>query len=262
MHDWFDPDPYPRSSIDLADRVTHLVFVGGRLVDTWHERAANTEWAAYVDRPAPPPPPPPPPAPPHDVQVLDWLAEVCGGPAALDALDAEPLTDDATDLPSDYPDQESRERLEATATLLDIVADRWFDPETAHAFRNALLALWVEEPARVTQSRSAALLAGGVCWTVGKANGLFHPSGSRRVGTVQDTLGLPGSLSTPGREVSGALRGFRGHSSQPRPTGVPDLLPLWRSDVLLGATREQLVRLRDRARAAESAEAGGPSQQK
>jgi len=252
VHDWFDPDPYSRAGVGLDERVTHLVFVGGRLVDTWHERAGGTEWAAYVERPAPPPPAPPPPAPPpHHVQVLDWLTEVCGGAAAVDALDAEPLTADATELPADYPDEDSRDRLQAAATLLDIVAERWFDGETAHAFRHALLALWVEDPTRVTRPRSAAHLAGGICWAVGKANGLFHPSGHRRVGTVQDTLGLPGSLSSSGREVSGALHGFRGHPFQRRPDGVPDLLPLYRSDVLLGATREQLVSLRDRARAAE-----------
>lgn len=254
MHDWSEPDlcPAPRPSIDLDERVTHLVFVGGRLVDTWHESAAGTDWASYAPRPAPPPPAPPPPAPPpHHVQVLDWLTEVCGGRAAVDALDAEPLTDDATDLPADCPDEDVRERLQATATLLDIVAERWFDEETARAFRHALLALWVEDRVRITRSRSAAQLAGGICWAVGKANGLFHPTGPRRVGTVQDTLGLPGSMSSPGREVSGALHGFRGHPLQRRPAGVPDLLPLYRCDVLLGATREQLVSLRDRARAAE-----------
>lgn len=250
MHDWFDPDPCPppRPGIALDERVTHLVFVGGRLVGLWHESAVGTEWESYAARPAPPPPPPAPP--PHHVQVLDWLTEVCGGPAAVDALDAEPLTDDATDLPADAPDQHVRERLEATATLLDIVAERWFDDETAYAFRHALLALWVEDRVRIMLPRSPAHLAGGISWAVGKANGLFHPHGPGRVGTVQDTLGLRGSLSSPGNEIAGALRGFRGHSPLPRPVGVPDLLPLFRSDVLLGATRVELVRLRDRARAA------------
>lgn len=255
MHDWFDhdPSPPPHPGIALDERVTHLVFVGGRLVEMWHESAAGTEWESYAACPAPPPPPPPPPPapPPHHVQVLDWLTEVCGGPAAVDALDGKPLTDDATELPTDYPDEDSRDRLQAAATLLDIVAERWFDDETARAFRHALLALWVEDPARITRPRSAAHLAGGICWAVGKANGLFHPTGPHRLGTVQDTLGLPGSLSSIGREVSGALHGFRGHPLQGRPAGVPDLLPLYRADVLLGVTREELVRLRDRARAVD-----------
>lgn len=250
MHEWYDPDPFlgrPVDLPDLADRVTHLVFVGGRLVETRHELADRTEWAAYVERPVAPPPPP---EPPPYVRVLGWLADLCGGQAALDALDAAPLTDDATGLPSDYPDRDARERVETAAALLDVLADRWFDPETGFAFRHALLAMWVEDPTRVTRPRSATHLAGGVCWAVGKANGLFHPAGPRRVGTVQDTLGLPGALSGPGNEVVGALRGFRAHPASHRPLGVPDLLPLGRCDVLLGTTREQLVRLRDQARAA------------
>lgn len=253
MHDWYDdrydpyPSPYAEPPIDLADRVTHLVYVGGRLVETRHEHARDTAWEQYVERPAPPPPPP---EPPQHVRVLDWLTYLCGGAASVDALDAEPLGDETTDLPTDFPDERSRQWVETTATLLDVVADRWFDPETSVALRHALLALWVEDPTRVTRPKSAAHLAGGLVWAVGKANGLFQPTGPRRIGTVQDTLGLSGGLSTAGNEVAAALRGFRGQPWSGRPTGVPDLLPLGRADVLLGATREQLVRLRDRARAA------------
>ncbi|MFC6340832.1 hypothetical protein ACFP8W_02490, partial [Nocardioides hankookensis] len=59
--------------------VTHLVFVDGRLVESWQEPAVGTEWEPHVRPPAPPPPPPPPPV--HE-QVHTWLESVCGGRAA------------------------------------------------------------------------------------------------------------------------------------------------------------------------------------
>jgi hypothetical protein len=234
------------------DRVTHLVFLDGRLVDTWHEPAAGTEWESLAVRPVPPPLPPPPPV--HE-QVLDWLADVCGGPAAVDALTVAPLTDDAIDLPVEYDERAGRDRMEATAELLDAVAERWFDAESSYAFRHALLALWSDDPETVTRAATAAHLAGGICWAVGKANGLFNPVGTLRVGRVQEALGLRSPVSGYGGAVAAALRGFRGRPLDHwgRPAGVPDLRPLGRPELLLGVTRERLVRIRQRARAAAQA---------
>ena len=242
------PDHYSH-----ADRVTHLVFVDGRLVDTWHEPAAGTEWEAYAVRPVPPPPPPP--RPPMHEQVLDWLADVCGGSAAVETLTGAPLTDDAIDLPVEYDDHPGRERMEATAELLDAVAGQWFDAESSYAFRHALLALWRDDPETVTRAASAAHLAGGICWAVGKANGLFNPVGTLRVGRVQEALALRSPVSGYGGAVAIALRGFRGHTLDRwgRPPGVPDLRPLGRSELLLGATRARLARIRDRAQEAARA---------
>lgn len=250
MYDeWYDvPDP----TSGLEDRVTHLVFVGGRLVDSWTEHAADSRWGAYVARPAPPPPPP---APPVHVQVLERLAEMCGGAEALAGLGDEPLTPSPRDPAGAVPDRAVEERLATTADLLDDVADRCFDAETGIAFRNALRALWVEDPDSAMRPSTAAHLAGGICWAVGKANALFHPAGPRRVGTVQEHLGLPAGLSGHGNQVALALRGFRGRRIEPWPTpyGVPDLLVLARTDVLLASTRVRLLRLRDRAEAAAAA---------
>jgi hypothetical protein len=74
-----------------------------------------------------------------------------------------------------------------------------------------------------------------------------------RVGTIQDTLGMPSGPSSIGRPVAVALRGFRGQplvDGGRRPAEVPDLLPLGRTDVLVATVRQQLVRIRDRADAA------------
>lgn len=255
MYDeWREPNPFPPydATPDLADRVTHLVFVGGRLVDSWTEDAADTRWRGYVERPAAPPPPP---IPPLHARVLDWLADVCGSPAVVAALDADPLPALPDGTPRELPDRTTEEQLSTTADLTDLVADRWFDEETSYAFRTALRILWDDDPLTVQRSQSPAVLAGGLCWAVGKANGLFHPVGTRRVGTLQETLALTGGASGKGNEIAAALRGFRGHRLDRwgRPSGVPDLLALGRPELLVSATRAQLIRLRERAEVAAAA---------
>lgn len=238
-----EPYAYPDPR---GPEVTHLVFVEGRLVDTWREPADGTPWQVLAT-PAPPPPPPV-----HE-QVLDWLGEVCGGRAAVDLLTTDPLTDDAVDLPDEYPDRACRDRVEATAELVDAVAERWFDAESSFAFRHALLTLWAEDPETVLRAASAAHVAGGICWAVGKANGRYHPAGTLRVGRVQEALALRSPISGYGAVVATALRGFRGRPAGRPSAGLPDLLPLGRSDLLLGVTRQRLVRIRERAREAARA---------
>ncbi len=237
------------------DRVTHLVFVDGRLVDTWREPAIGTPWetvARLHDREARPPEPPPPPQ--HE-RVLGWLADVCGGRAAVDALTSTPLSEDGTDLPTEYPERPAGDRMVATAELLDAVAERCFDAETSFALRHALLAVWADDPDTVTRATTAAHLAGGICWAVGKANGLLSPVGTTRVRVLQDALALRSPASSYGGAVRTALWGFRGQAltGWGRPAGVPDLLPLGRPELLLGATRSRLVRIRERARTAAAA---------
>lgn len=246
-------DPY---EVDELDRLTHLVLVDGRLVATWSEPVTGTRWQRYADRfdrelarPVGGPPPPP------YQQVLDWLAEVCGGAAPVRALTADPLDDDGIDLPTETPDEPSRSRLEATAELLDAVAARWFDAEVSFALRRALLCLWSAEPETVRRARTAAHLAGGICWAVGKANGLYRPQGDITMARVQESLALSSPLSGYGTAVQRALRGFMPLTSFPlgRPGGVPDLMALGHVQVLTSPTRARLVRLRDRALAAEAA---------
>jgi hypothetical protein len=142
--------------------------------------------------------------------------------------------------------------MEAAAELLDAVAARWSDAECSFAFRHALLALWSEDPETVTGAVTAAHLAGGICWAVGKANRLYHPAGTLRMGHIQEALALHSPISGYGGTVCTALRGFRGRPMDrwERPPGVPDLLALGRTDVLLGETRQRLLRIRTRARAA------------
>ena len=134
------------------------------------------------------------------------------------------------------------------------MADQWFDEEMAVALRRALLRVWEEDPDAVLRARSAAHLAGGICWAVGKANGCFRPQGDLTMARVQEALALGSPISAYGATVRRALVGFRAleHHRWWRPDGVPDLVPLGRADLLCAPTRRRLVRVRDRARAART----------
>ncbi|MDO3395229.1 hypothetical protein QWJ41_05835 [Nocardioides sp. SOB44] len=238
----------------VDDRLTELVFLDGRLVSHTTGPVAGTSWAGFAarrDREERQPPPPPPT--PRWQHVLDWLADRVGGESALAGLDAEPLGD-APDLPDDYPSRADRQRVEAVAELLDSVAGRCFDTEVATALRTALLTLWRLEPEAVSRASSAAACAGGLAWAVARANGLLHPVGGLRVGTLKDHLDLRSAPSAYGGTVRAGLVGFRHLASlHHRPLGVPDLLDLGHPDLLTGATRARLLHLRDRAWAARDA---------
>jgi hypothetical protein len=248
---WYDQ---PRSQ--ELDRLTHLVLVDGRLVDTWSEPVEGTRWQQHAERfdrelrRAQEPPP----APEYE-RALQWLDNVCGGRAAVAALDAEPLVEDGLDLP-EVPDRSDRERLEDAAALLDAVAERWFDTETSFALRRALLRVWTDDPGFTRSARSASHLAGGVCWAVGKANGQFGQRGGVTMSQVQGTLGLGSSITDAGQKVRAVLCGLR---SWPGPSGAgtwyaaPRLEALGHADLLTATTRAQLIRIRDQAFAAASA---------
>ncbi|MFB9315762.1 hypothetical protein [Nocardioides plantarum] len=239
-------DPHSSS---LPERLTHLVLVDGRLVDLWHEPVEDTRWSHHAERFDRERRPAPPPEPPHHEQVLTWLAAVCGGRTALDALDAEPLTgivalpvaDDAT----------ARDHLAEAAALLDRAAATYFDPETAVALRRALAAFWEADPH--VRLKSAARVAGGVCWAVGRANGLLGPHGRVTQGDLSRHLGLGSSgISSPGQTVRRSLEVYAGHAPRPWPWPWPgsfDVELRGRPDLLLASTRRRLVTLRDQARA-------------
>ncbi len=249
----YDPYPYAypydgRERSDL-DRLTHLVLVDGRLVDVWSEPVTGTRWQEHAERfdRELRRPEPEPQVPTHE-RALRWLDDICGGRDAVLALDGEPLVDDGRDLP-EAPTRQAQSRLAAVAELLDAVAQQWFDAETSHALRTALLKVWEREPEVVLDAASAAHVAAGTCWAVGKANALFRPQGERTMGRVKEALALHSTISTYGKVVQRALVGYRDPSSQGwwRPDDVPDLLALGHPDLLLGSVRGRLVRVRDRA---------------
>jgi hypothetical protein len=241
--------PYDSPGRSDLDRLTHLVLVDGRLVDVWSEPVSGTRWQEHAERfDRELRRPEPEPQVPTYERALRWLDDVCGGREAVLALEAGPLDDDGRDLP-EAPTRQAQSRLAAVAELLDAVGQRWFDAETSHALRTALLTVWEREPEVVLDAATAAHVAGGICWAVGKANALFRPQGERTMGRVKEALALHTTISSYGKVVQRALVGYRDPSSQVwwRPDDVPDLLALGHPDLLLGEVRRRLVRVRDRA---------------
>ena len=118
-----------------------------------------------------------------------------------------------------------------------------------HALRTALLTVWEREPEAVVDAATAAHVAGGICWAVGKANALFRPQGERTMGRIKESLALHTTISTYGKVVQRALVGYRDPSSPGwwRPDDVPDLLALGHPDLLVSDVRRRLVRVRNRA---------------
>jgi hypothetical protein len=245
---WWSPaEPWAGRGA-ARNRLTHVVLVDGRLVESWSEPVERSEWshvAEWLDREARArelPPSAPRPLP-HE-EALAWLDSLVGGRVALEALSE-------ADLPAvAEPDLEalplaSRHRLEAVTRALSTAAGELWDDEVHQALKAVLGALWSEVPDLVLRSKSPAHVAGGVCWVVGRANDLF---GKERV-TQQEVarrVGLTSALSGSGTSFHHALKGLQPPYGS-RPWNQPDLIATGRPGFLLGATRRRLVRLRDQA---------------
>jgi hypothetical protein len=256
VYDTHPYDEWGRDRVPELDRLTHLVLVDGRLVEVWSEPVTGTRWQEHADRfDRERRRPEPEPVVPTYGRALAWLDDVCGGREAVLALEAEPLVDDGRDLP-EAPTRQAQSRLAAVAELLDAVGQKWFDDETSQALRSALLLVWEREPEVVMDAATAAHVAGGICWAVGKANALYRPQGERTMGRIKEALALHVTISTYGRVVERALVGYRDPSAKGwwRPDG-PELLPLGHPELLLGAVRRRLLRVRERALEARDATA-------
>jgi hypothetical protein len=234
-----------------VERLRLMAFVDGRLVGAWTERVEESPWADVArrfdrERQRAIAPPPPPPVPTYE-RVLAYLDDVCGDREELLALSPTVLEDEP-DLP-EVDTTQARARLTAVAELLDAVAASSFDREIAVAFRRCLVAVWDKEPEVVLDAVTAAHVAGGVAWVVAKANGVLGAQGRVTVTQLKHALALGPSPSTYGKVVQRALVGYRDFTSERtgRSYELPDLLPLGRTDVLLGTTRRTLCRARDRA---------------
>jgi len=201
--------------------------------------------------------PKPPPEPDWSC-ALRWLDSLCGDRGSVLALDAAALVDDGAPVPEAVPAHE-RERLESTLAFLDAVAQRYFDAEVGLALRRALLIAFDRRPGVVTGARSGALLALGVIWAVGHANGLLHPVGSVTDKELRGYLGVTQPGSSAGAKVRDAIVGSYRWRSVERPWTYAgyrsrDLEPLGRVELLVSGTRAQLIEVRDRALAAQHAD--------
>lgn len=269
MYDRYDDEPWSaptRTPLHAQDDlVTHLVFVGGRLADSWSEDARDGAYADFARslaqerlRAASPPPP----EVPAHVRILAWLDSQAGGRASLLDLSDEPITGDGTGVPVAGRSSD-QQRLSAAADLIDDCADALLRVEEwGHACRRALPLLWASDRELITQAPSAAHVAAGIVWAVGRANGWFPTSGHSvcTQSELRDHLGLTAYPSGYGKVVQSSLRAALPASVPTWGWGraaTPDLAPLGRPDLLTASTRRTLLRLRDQALASERVAGGG-----
>lgn len=247
---WSPSDDYPyydgprQKHPSSEDRLRHVVFLDGRLIDTWTEPVEATayhSWAQELERSAQPriyAPEPACPAP-HEV-VLDWLDGVVGGRAALLALDDRPLE------LGEAPEDASEVYAEVVA-LLERVCRNLFDDEFRFASCAALTSLWRSEPAVL--NGTPAEVAGGVCWMVGRANGCVGAGTAVTQQVLKRELWLKAGLTPRATRFKERLRDLLPTPSR-RPSSCPNLLEVGSPTLLTGATRRELISLRDRALAA------------
>lgn len=243
--DWSDGQP-------AEERLRHVILVDGRLVDTWAEPVEGSHWEHHARRAdqrrtcqhVPPVPTPHP----YD-EVLDWLDGLVGGRRALEALTPIPLS--MATLPPDLGEGPPT-CLVSVRELLDRTATELFDAEVRAALHHALNLLWTENQDLVRHRKVPAQIAGGLCWVVGRANGLFGPDNPVAQKDVQRHLCLTTPISGVGATVQRALRRL-GPEPPRRPVGCPDLVALGEPGLLTSATRLQLVDWRDRSLAARDA---------
>jgi len=231
------------------NRLTHLVLLDGRLIETWSEPVEDTRWqhvAHEFDREKQLPVEPPEPLRlPHE-SALDWLDSLVGGRIALEALTDDPLPAPPLLRVDDLP-LASRHRVEAVTRALGVLTEL-FDAETGRALKTVLATLWEEDRDVVLNAKSAAQVAGGICWLVGRANDLYGKDKVTQQ-AVQKQIGLKTTISSFGSTVHRALRGLQPTYVE-RPWSQRDLLATGRASFLTSGTRRRLIRLRDQAVAA------------
>ena len=257
-------DPYirdydPRYDDEETQRLRLMAFVDGRLVSTWTERVEESAWADIArrfdrERERQVLPPPPPPVPTYE-RVLAWLDDVCGDREELLALSPDAARGRARPArgrhsPGAHPPHGGRRAARRRRRQQLRPGDRGGLPAVSAA-------VWDKEPEVVLDAATAAHVAGGVAWVVAKANGVLGAQGRVTVTQLKHALALSPSPSTYGKVVQRALVGYRDFEAERtgRVYELPDLLPLGRTDLLLGGTRRTLCRARDRALEAQEATA-------
>lgn len=236
----------PRGDLTGA-RLAHLVFLDGRLVDSWSEDPRGTSYAplaaardeerARLLRQLAPQAPP---KPTHE-RTLEWLDAMAGGRSALLAMTTDLLRD--PDLPPTVEASAAdAQRLELLWRRLE-PAGELFGAESLSAARALVTLLWTEDRTALTVPTPDRVLA-GVTWVVARANDLFRRAAVTHA-VVREVLDISTPLTSHGQALHRAIGGL------PVEIGSPwhqsELLPVGRVDLLTSTTRRRLVRLRDQA---------------
>lgn len=242
---------YDEGSRGDGERLAHLVYLDGLLVDCWTESPFDTAYAALArDRDAErrrrdqPVLPVTPPRPVHE-QALEWLDAVAGGRSAVLALTTDPLP--VVDMPGAGLALADRHRLEALWRHLEPLGPLFGD-EALRAARALVVELWQTDRTSLTVPTVDRAVA-GIVWVVARANDLFSRAGVTHA-VVREALDLGSPLTAPGQALHRSLGGLPCAVGSQR--HQDDLLPTGRAELLTSRTRARLVRLRDQALEASS----------
>ena len=256
MHDDFYDHLYSggwgqsREPLHEGGRLSHLVFLDGRLVDAWSDDVRDSAYAQLArtyDEERRPQLVQSPPPPPRHLQVLAWLDSIVGGREALLALAPDhgmPLLREDLDPTADEP-------WLVVDELLGDVCDELLSPDLAPPMRRCLLLLREVAP-WLPERTSAAKIAAGIVWLVGKANAAIGPAGPVTQISIATQLGVD-TLTACGNTVSGHVRRLGWGASPPYPHPGPALFVTGRAELLSARVVADLVLLRDDAFAEEAA---------
>lgn len=243
---WAGP-PLPEVRSRGADRLMHLVFLDGRLVDCWKESPFGTEYTHLAEqndddalRLTRALDPRPAPKPVHETTLV-WLEALAGGRAALMAMTHGALPEAPLPVSHDAPAAD-RQRLELLWRRLAPMSDLFGD-EALQAARALVVFLWQEDRTAMTVPPTDRVLA-GIVWVVARANDLFARAAVTHA-IVREAIDISVPLTTHGQAMHRVLGGLP--ASVGSPEHQPDLLAVGRPELLTSATRRRLARLRDQA---------------
>jgi hypothetical protein len=240
----------PRERVREADRLSHLVFVDGRLVDSWTEDVHESRYAdvarAYDEERRPQVVQSPPPEPRH-VQALRWLDTVAGGREELLAMTAAPVI--TPRLPDDFDPVADEDWLIADELLVDL-RESLLTSDLAAPLRACLLLARDRVP-ELAGRLGPTRLAAGIAWVVGKANGAIGPEGPVTQLRIAHHLGVT-TLNACGNQVLGHVRRLSWPAHQPWASDCPRLMAVGCAELLSVSVRRDLVSLRDHALAEEA----------
>ena len=237
----------PQKRLRDGGRLSHLVFVDGRLVDAWSERVEGSAYADVARAHDEERRPQVVPSPPQHVQALAWLDAVAGSRESLLAMTAAPVA-----LPrlGDHLDPVVDEAWLVADELLTDLRESLLPADLAAPLRECLLLVRDRLP-ELADRMTPVRLAAGVAWVVGKANAAIGPEGPVTQVRIADHLGTT-SLNACGNQVLGHVRRLGWNSARPWACGAPVLLAVGRVELLSASVRRDLVELRDRSLAEEA----------
>jgi hypothetical protein len=172
--------------------------------------------------------------------MLGRLAETVGGEAALDALDDEPLPDEAfswTGVPDDI-----RPAVAEVLRSTDEFCERVLDREYRTAARRLLARIATGDAAVFRRKASPVVSAAAICWIIGKANELFGLYGHGML--VKDMMARFGLRSSAASQRAATF--LKAAGINPDQLGA---MRLGSADLLVSARRRNIMAARDRCRA-------------